>query len=122
MSMYLADEGSNKVSDRPKPEHHTFAEFMDMERGRLQQHAQGKMADAIGRALPGESQEELDRIAQKDQRLAQEGMVPLKVGDEIRYKHIDALTREDRPARIAVEKEEVGWLMERVRRRKELGS
>jgi hypothetical protein len=114
MSMYLADEGSNKVSDRPKPEHHTFAEFMDMERGRLQQHAQGKMADAIGRALPGESQ--------KDQRLAQEGMVPLKVGDEIRYKHIDALTREDRPARIAVEKEEVGWLMERVRRRKELGS
>ena len=108
--------------ERHKPEHDTFEEFMEMERGRLQEHAQGKLAAALGHALPGESQEELDRIARKDQLLSQEGLVPLKVGEEIHYKHIEELTREDREARIAAEKEEVGWLMERMRRRKELGS
>jgi hypothetical protein len=107
------------VDDRPKPEHDTFEQFMEMERARLQEHAQGKMARALGLALPGESQEELDRKAAEDQRLAQDGMVKLKVGEEIHYKHIDELTREDRPARIAAETEEVDWLMERLRLCKE---
>lgn len=109
------------MGDRPKPEHDTFEEFMDMERGRPQEHASGKMARALGRALPGESQEELDRIAQEDRRLAQEGMVKLKVGDEVFHKHVEELTREDRRARIESEKEEVDWLKGRVRRRKQLG-
>jgi hypothetical protein len=108
------------VGHRPKPEQHdTFGQFMELERGRLQEHASGKMARALGYALPGESQEELDRIAAEDQRLAQEGMVKLKVGEEIHYKHIDELTREDRAARIAAERKEVDWLMNRVRLRKE---
>jgi hypothetical protein len=77
------------------------------------------MARALGHALPGESQEELQRIATEDQRLAQEGMVKLKVGGEIRYKHVDELTREDRTARIEAEREEVDWLMKRVRLCKE---
>jgi hypothetical protein len=64
--------------------------------------------------LPGESQEELDRIAREDQRLAQEGRVKLKVGDEIHYKHVDELTREDREARISAEVEEVEWLKKRL--------
>ena len=98
------------MDDGPKSEHDTFEEFMEMERGRLQQHASGKLAEALGHALPGESQEELDRIAREDQRLAQEGRVKLKVGDEISYKHIDELTREDREARISAEMEEVEWL------------
>ena len=102
-----------------KPEHDTFDEFMEMERGRLQEHASGKMARALGHALPGESKEDLDRRAAEDQRLAQQGMVKLKVGDEIHYKHIDELTREDRKARIAAEREEVDWLMNRLRLRKE---
>ena len=104
-----------------KPEHDTFDKFMEMERGRLQEHASGKMARALGYALPGESQEELERIALEDQRLAQQGLVKLKVGDEIHYKHIDELTREDRQARIAAESEEVDWLMSRVRLRDEGG-
>jgi ribosomal protein S18 acetylase RimI-like enzyme len=89
------------VGDGPNPEHDTFDEFMDMERQRLQEHAQGKLARALGYALPGESQEELERIALEDQRLAQERMVKLKVGEEVSYKHIDELTGEDRRARIA---------------------
>jgi hypothetical protein len=109
------------VGDRPKPEHDTFDQFMDMERSRLQQHAQGKLAAALGHALPGESQEELDRIALEDQRLAQQGMVKLKVGESVSYKHIDELTREDREARIAAEMEEVEWLKRRLEFHKEGG-
>ena len=109
------------MGSRPKPEHDTFEQFMEIERGRLQKHASGKLAQALGYALPGESQEELERIALEDQRLAQEGMVKLKVGQEVSYKHIDELTREDRQARIAAELEEVKWLKNRLRLRDEGG-
>jgi hypothetical protein len=102
------------VGSQPRPEHDTFDEFMDMERARLQEHAQGKLARALGHALPGESQEDLDRIAAEDRRLAQEGMVKLKVGEEIHYKHIDELAREDREARIAAEREDIAWLKKRL--------
>jgi hypothetical protein len=102
-----------------KPEHDTFDEFMEMERARIREHASGKMARALGHALPGESQEDLDSIAAEDQRLAQEGLVKLKVGEEIHYKHIEELTREDRTARMEAEREEVDWLMNRLRLRKE---
>jgi hypothetical protein len=91
---------------------------MEMERQRLQQHASGKMADALRHALPGESQEELDRIALEDQRLAQSGMVRLKTDEEFHYKHLEAMDREDRAARIAAESETVAWLKERVKRSK----
>jgi hypothetical protein len=108
------------VGDRPKPERHdTFEQFMELERKRIQEHAQGKLARALGHALPGESQEDLDHKAQEDQRLAQKGMVKLKVGGDIHYKHIDELTREDRQARMAAEQEEVDWLMKRLKLRKE---
>ena len=43
------------MDDKPKPEHDTFEEFVETERTRLQEHAQGKMARALGHALPGES-------------------------------------------------------------------
>jgi hypothetical protein len=109
------------MGSKPKPEHDTFDRFMEAERRRLQKHASGALAQALGYALPGESSEELERIALEDQRLAQEGMVKLKVGEEVSYKHIDELTREDRQGRIAAESEEVEWLMNRLRLRKELG-
>ena len=107
------------MGSQPRPEHDTFDEFIDMERARLQEHASGKMARALGHALPGESQEELDRIAAEDQRLAREETVKLKVGEQVYYRHIDELTREDRWARIAAEREEVDWLMERLGLRKD---
>ncbi len=77
------------------------------------------MARALGHALPAETQKELERIAAEDQRLAQQGMLKLKSGQSVYYKRIDDLTREDRTARMAVEREEVDWLMKRVRLRKE---
>jgi hypothetical protein len=81
---------------------------------RWSEHVSGKMANALGHALPGESQEELDRIAAEDQRLAQKGIVKLKTGESVYYKHIDELTREDRKVRIATEREEVAWLKKRL--------
>ena len=102
----------------PRPGHDAWEAFMEMERQRLQDHAQGKMARALGHALPGESREGLERIALEDQRLAQSGFVQLKSGHRIYYKHIEELTREDRTARIAAELATVEWLKERVERAK----
>ena len=100
------------------PGHDSWEAFMEMERQRLQQHASGKMADTLRHALPGESKEELDRIALEDQRLAQRGLVRLKTEEEFHYKHIDAMSGQDRAARIAAEFETVEWLKERVERGK----
>ncbi len=100
----------------PRPEHDAWEAFMQIERQGLQDHAQGKMARALGHALPGESREELDRIALEDRRLAQSGMVQLKSGSRFYHKHIDELTREDRTDRIAAENETVEWLKDRVER------
>jgi hypothetical protein len=107
-----------RVGGGPRPRHDAWEAFMEMERVRLQQHVQGKLGDALGHALPGESQEELDRIALEDQRQSQRGLVRLKTDDKFHYKHIDELTRKDRTARIAAERETVAWLKERVERSK----
>ena len=40
----------------PRPRHDAWEAIMQMERQRLQEHAQGKMVRALGYALPGESQ------------------------------------------------------------------
>ena len=52
------------------PYHDAWEAFMKTERRQLQERASGKMRRAIGRVLPGESREELERIAARDQRLA----------------------------------------------------
>lgn len=91
---------------------------MAMEHRRLREHAQGKMARALGHALPGETREALERIAAEDRRLAQNGMVQLKGGERIYHKHVDELTREDRTDRIAAERATVDWLKQRVESRK----
>jgi hypothetical protein len=72
----------------------------------------------LGRALQGESQHELDRIALEDRRLAQRGMVMLKSGRRIFYKHIEDLTRADKGARLEAEWETVVWLKQRIERSK----
>ena len=102
----------------PVPRPRSWEAFMDTERRGLQQHAQGKLGEALGHALPGENQEELERIALEDRRLSQRGLVRLKTGEEYYHKHIDELSREDFAARIAAELETVEWLKERVERGK----
>ena len=49
-----------------------------------------------------------------DRRQAQQGMVRLKRGATIFYKHIDDLTPEDRVARIEAERATRAWLAGRI--------
>ncbi|MBA2535485.1 MAG: hypothetical protein H0V21_10795 [Rubrobacter sp.] len=89
---------------------------MEVEHREVEQRRSGQLGRALGRALPGESQEELEKIAEEDQRKAEEGLVELRSGDEVWYKHIDEITREDRQARIESENARAAWIRERLSR------
>jgi len=93
-----------------------WEQYMEVERKELKQRRNGHLGRALGRALPDESQEELDKMAEEDQRKAEEGLVELRSGDDVWYKHIDELTREDRQARIDSENARATWLRERLNR------
>jgi hypothetical protein len=92
--------------------------FMQMERTKLRERREGKLRRALGRPLPGESSEQLDRIAEQDIIRAEQGLVSIKQGSRISYKHIDDLSPLDMRFITAAEQVEVGWLKERVERRK----
>jgi hypothetical protein len=92
--------------------------FMQMERTRLRERREGKLRRALGRPLPGESKEQLDHIAEQDIIRAEQGLVSIKEGGRISYKHIDDLSPLDMRFITAAERVEVGWLKERVERRK----
>jgi hypothetical protein len=93
-----------------------WEQYMHVERKELAQRKSGQLGRALGRALPGESQEELDRMAEEDQRKAEQGLVELRSGDEVWFKHIDEMTREDRQARIDSENARTTWIRERISR------
>src|SRR5215211_6275703 len=82
----------------------------------LWERRSGQLCRALGRALPGKSQDELQRIAEEDRQKAERGLVELRSGDEVWYKHIDEITRDDRPARIESENARAAWIQERLRR------
>jgi hypothetical protein len=50
----------------PNPDHDGWEGYMGMERVRLAARIWGRMAPALGSPVPGESQEDLDRIAEDD--------------------------------------------------------
>lgn len=60
-----------------------YMSFIDMERRQLAERANGKLARAIGVALPGESREELDLMAREDERRARSGLVELRNGGKV---------------------------------------
>jgi hypothetical protein len=93
--------------------------FMQMERTQLRERCEGKLRRALGAALGGETLEELDRLGERDQLRAEQGLVSIKgKGGRISYKHIDDLSSLDMRFRTAAERVEVGWLRERLARRK----
>jgi len=105
------------VEDSHKTHQELWEQYMEVERRELEQRRTGQLGRALGLALPGELQEELPRIAEEDQRKAERGLVELRSGDEVWYKHIDKLTRDDRPARIESENARAAWIQERLHRR-----
>ena len=105
------------MDEEPRKTHQELWEqYMEVERRELEQRRSGQLGRALGLALPGESQEELQRIAEEDQRKAERGLVELRSGDEVWYKHIDEITRDDRPARIESKNARTVWIQERLRR------
>jgi hypothetical protein len=75
--------------------------FLGTEHRLLEARRKGQLAKALVRALPGETQGEIDRMTSEDRRLAAEGFVELRSEDErISYKHIDDLVPQDRRDRV----------------------
>lgn len=90
--------------------------YMEVERRELEDRKNGELAKALGEALPGESQQELDQLAADDRQRAERDLVELRRGDEVWFKHIDELTREDRQARIEAQRHRIDWVQERLRK------
>ena len=101
-----------------------WQEFMRLERRQLEERREGKLRRALGDPLPDETLEQLERIGEGDRIRAGQGLVAVVREDgRAFYKDIDALEREDMEDRLAAEWLEVGWLKQRVeRRRKGVGA
>jgi hypothetical protein len=110
------DKRKRMDEESRKTHQELWEQYMEVERRELEQRRNGQLGRALGRALPDESQEELNRIAEEDQRKAERGLVELRSGDEIWFKHIDEITRDDRPARIESENARAAWIQDRLRR------
>ena len=100
------------MDERPSDKHQALWErYMEVE-----QRKNGYLARALGRAIPGESAEELERLAEEDRHRAEEGLIELRDSDEVWYKPLDKITREDRQARIEAENARTAWLKARLDR------
>jgi len=96
-----------------------WQEFMRMERRRLHERREGKLREALGEPLSGETVELLERIGEEDRLRACQGLVAVVGADgRTSYRHIDALGREEMEDRLAAEWLEEGWLKRRVERRR----
>ena len=73
----------------------------------------GQLGRLLGESLPGELQTALGRLAYEDRRQAEEGLVALMSNGEVSYKHVEELSEEDMPARIAANRLRTTWLKER---------
>ena len=87
--------------------------FMQAELRELELRKDGQLARLLGEPLPGESPAALRRLASEDQRQAEEGLVALMSNAKVSYKHVEELSPEDCPARIAVNRARTTWLKER---------
>jgi hypothetical protein len=114
----LEDKGSI-INDEGHEAHNQQAweRYIAAERQELEQRRSGHLARLLGDAMPGESQEELEQMALEDKHRAEEGLVELRRGEEVWYKHIDELTSEDRAARVEAEGVRIDWITERQRKR-----
>jgi hypothetical protein len=87
--------------------------FMRAELRELELRKDGQLGRLLGEPLPGEPPVALRRLASEDQRQAEEGLVALISGGKVFYKHVEELSEEDMPARIAANRLRTTWLKER---------
>ena len=97
-----------------------WASYMLAEQRALVARAEGILAHALAKALPGESREEPDRWDEEDRRTAKEGLVELMDEEGKTYHlHIDELEPEDLADRLRVERARCDWLVWRTEDRYE---
>jgi hypothetical protein len=101
-----------------------WQEFMRLERRRLDERREGRLREALGEPLPGETAEQLELIGEGDRIRACQGLVAVVGADgRTSYRHIDVLCRDEVEDRLAAEWLEEGWLKRRAeRRRKGVGA
>ena len=87
--------------------------FMETERRELSLRQDGQLGRLLGEPQPGESLAALERLADEDQRQAQDGLVALMSMGKVSYKHLDELSPKDMPARAAANRLRTTWLKER---------
>ena len=96
-----------------------WQEFMRRERKRLDERREGKLREALGEPLSGETVELLERIGEGDRLRACQGLVAVVGADgRTSYRYIDTLGGDDMEDRLAAEWLEEGWLKQRAARRK----
>ena len=89
--------------------------YLAAEREALMLRANGLLAYALSGVQPGESKDDLERMASKDERLAREGLLRLLAENgSVSLKHIDDLTPDDVAARRRAETQLLGFLRERT--------
>jgi hypothetical protein len=87
--------------------------FMQAERRELELRKDGQLLRLLGEPLPGEPPAMVLRLAAEDRKQAEEGLVALMSDGEVLYKHLEELSEEDVPARIAANRLRMAWLKER---------
>jgi hypothetical protein len=89
--------------------------YLAAEREALLVRANGLLSSALSSVQPGESKEDLERMAAEDERLAREGLLRLLSEDgSVILKHIDDLTPGDVAARRRAETQLLDFLRERT--------
>jgi hypothetical protein len=87
-----------------------WTRYIAADQQELENWRNGHLRKLLNGPLPGESPEELERLASEDEARAEEGLVELRSPrGEVYYKHIDALTPDDRLDRTAAEGRRVEW-------------
>ena len=106
----MKDDDGGRPGGHPRFES-AWKRYLIAEQRALVARAEGILARSLGSALPGESQEELDRWAEEDQRLAGEGLVELMDEQgETYHKHIDELGPWDVADRVRADTARSDWL------------
>jgi hypothetical protein len=97
--------------ERQRKHEEAWERYMTAERRDLEHRRDGLLARLLGVPLPGESRDELERLAREDERTVEEGLVALRSpGGEVWHKHVDDLAPEDRSAWVLAERARVMWL------------
>ena len=87
--------------------------FMETELREVELRKGGQLGRMLGEPLPGEPPAALERLAKKDQRQAEDGLVALMSMGKVYYKHLDELCPDDMQARAAANRLRTTWLEER---------